>query len=111
MFFCCTDFARIAYAFRPRFNAACPRSPAADILTARLLARLLRRCPRRDDRAARRQSARHPTHGMGCGFYPGSHPGEHQSDTAATFEEARADFETAWKVFLETDPGPIFSVA
>ena len=35
-----------------------------------------------------------------CGFYPGSHPGEHQSDTAATFDEARSDFETAWKVFL-----------
>src|SRR4030088_3456395 len=31
-----------------------------------------------------------------CGFYPGSLPGEHQSDTAATFEEARADFECAW---------------
>jgi hypothetical protein len=35
-----------------------------------------------------------------CGFYPGSHPGEHQSDTAATFEDARADFESAWRVFL-----------
>ena len=35
-----------------------------------------------------------------CGFYPGSHPGEHQSDTTATFEEARADFEHAWQVFL-----------
>ena len=35
-----------------------------------------------------------------CGFYPGSHPREHQSDTAATFEEARADFESAWQVFL-----------
>ena len=35
-----------------------------------------------------------------CGFYPGSHPGEHQSDTAATFDEARADFEGAWQVFL-----------
>src|SRR5882757_9186587 len=35
-----------------------------------------------------------------CGFYPGSHPGEHQSGTAATFDEARADFEDAWKVFL-----------
>src|SRR5467141_2779747 len=33
-------------------------------------------------------------------FYPGSHPGEHQSDTTATFEEARADFEHAWQVFL-----------
>src|ERR1700675_3702815 len=29
-----------------------------------------------------------------------SHPGEHQSGTAATFEEARADFESAWQVFL-----------
>jgi hypothetical protein len=35
-----------------------------------------------------------------CGFYPGSHPREHQSDTAATFEQARADFERAWLVFL-----------
>src|SRR6266478_5201987 len=35
-----------------------------------------------------------------CGFYPGSHPGEHQGDTAATFEQARADFECAWRVFL-----------
>src|SRR6266576_4589279 len=38
--------------------------------------------------------------GMALRLLPGSHPGEHQSDTAATFEEARADFETAWKVFL-----------
>jgi len=29
-----------------------------------------------------------------------SDPGEHQSDTAATFEDARADFECAWQVFL-----------
>ena len=35
-----------------------------------------------------------------CGFYPGSHPREHQSDTAATFEQARADFERAWAAFL-----------
>ena len=35
-----------------------------------------------------------------CGFYPGSYPGEHQSDTTATFEEARADFEHALQVFL-----------
>jgi hypothetical protein len=35
-----------------------------------------------------------------CGFYPGSHPGEHQSGTAASFAEARADFERAWRVFL-----------
>jgi hypothetical protein len=35
-----------------------------------------------------------------CGFYPGSQPGEHQSGTAATFDEARADFEHASQVFL-----------
>src|SRR5271169_4580925 len=29
-----------------------------------------------------------------CGFYPGS------SGTAETFDEARADFEAAWRVFL-----------
>jgi hypothetical protein len=35
-----------------------------------------------------------------CGFYPGSHPGEQQIGTAETFDEARADFEQAWLVFL-----------
>jgi hypothetical protein len=35
-----------------------------------------------------------------CGFYPGSNPGEHQSGAAASFDEARADFESAWKIFL-----------
>src|SRR3979490_3256392 len=35
-----------------------------------------------------------------CGFYPGSHPGEHQNGTAAMFDQARSDFEAAWKVFL-----------
>jgi hypothetical protein len=35
-----------------------------------------------------------------CGFYPGSEPGECASSTAATFDEARADFEAAWRVFL-----------
>jgi hypothetical protein len=41
------------------------------------------------------------TRGNGhCGFYPGSHPGEHQDGTAASFDEARSDFEAAWKIFL-----------
>lgn len=35
-----------------------------------------------------------------CGFYPGSDPGEHTTGTAATFDQARADFEAAWRVFL-----------
>jgi hypothetical protein len=33
------------------------------------------------------------------GFYPGSKPGEQCWGTAATFEEARAQFERAWMVF------------
>jgi hypothetical protein len=41
-----------------------------------------------------------------CGFYPGCHPGEHQNGTAASFEEAGADFEEAWQVFFgETNRG------
>jgi hypothetical protein len=35
-----------------------------------------------------------------CGFYPGSESRECTSSTAATFDEARADFEAAWRVFL-----------
>src|SRR5260370_37490646 len=31
---------------------------------------------------------------------PGPHPGEHQSGTAATFDQARSDFEAAWEAFL-----------
>jgi hypothetical protein len=33
-------------------------------------------------------------------FYPGSHPRECTSGTAATFDQARAAFEAAWRVFL-----------
>ncbi|WP_156438127.1 hypothetical protein [Bradyrhizobium valentinum] len=35
-----------------------------------------------------------------CGFYPGSNPGERRSGTAATFEEARLQFERAWMAFV-----------
>src|SRR3984893_13561835 len=38
--------------------------------------------------------------GWSCGFYPGSHPGECTNGTAATFDQARADFESAWLGFL-----------
>jgi hypothetical protein len=45
--------------------------------------------------------------GWACGFYPGSHPEECTNGEAATFDQARADFEAAWRVFLskrtETD--------
>jgi hypothetical protein len=38
--------------------------------------------------------------GWSCGFYPGSEPGECTSGAAATFDQARGDFEEAWRVFL-----------
>jgi hypothetical protein len=38
--------------------------------------------------------------GWSCGFFPGSHPGEHEDGTAATFEQARVDFDDAWQRFL-----------
>ena len=38
--------------------------------------------------------------GWSCGFYPGSHPGERTNGTAATLEQAKVDFEAAWRVFL-----------
>jgi hypothetical protein len=40
-----------------------------------------------------------PAWGWRCGFYPGSNPGECTSGTAATFDQARANFEAAWRVF------------
>jgi hypothetical protein len=46
--------------------------------------------------------------GWSCGFYPGSHPREHQSGTAATFDQARADFEAAWLVSYRNGLRPIF---
>jgi hypothetical protein len=35
-----------------------------------------------------------------CGFFSGSHPRECTHGTSATFDQARADFERAWAVFL-----------
>src|ERR1700738_3739343 len=35
-----------------------------------------------------------------CGFYRGAHPGEHTHATAASFDQERAAFEAAWRVFL-----------
>ena len=35
-----------------------------------------------------------------CGFYPGSRPGDCTCGTAADFQQARAAFESAWRVFL-----------
>jgi hypothetical protein len=38
--------------------------------------------------------------GWSCGVYPGSHPRECTNGAAATFDQARADFGEAWRVFL-----------
>lgn len=38
--------------------------------------------------------------GWSCGFYSGSHPGENTNGSAPTFDQARADCEEAWAVFL-----------
>ena len=35
-----------------------------------------------------------------CGFYPGCHPRERTDGAAATFAQARAEFEAAWAIFL-----------
>ena len=35
-----------------------------------------------------------------CGFYPGSHPREHQTGTSESFDQALADFEQEWTLFL-----------
>jgi hypothetical protein len=65
-----------------------------------MLARLLRWRARRHDR--KHTGNPHDTEPWEwrCGFYPGSRPGECSSGTADTFDEARADFEAAWRVFL-----------
>ena len=34
-----------------------------------------------------------------CGFYPGSVPGEYRYGTSPSFEQARSDFEVAWRIF------------
>jgi hypothetical protein len=34
------------------------------------------------------------------GFYPGSLPGQIQSGTSETFEDARVEFASAWKIFF-----------
>jgi len=59
------------------------------------VAHLLRRRACRRHRDARRQPWE-----WRCGFYPGSNPGECTYGSAATFDEARDDFEAAWQVFL-----------
>src|SRR5882757_5687500 len=60
----------------------------------------LRRRPRRHDRDPHRQPARRRSVGMVVRLLSRLASGEHQSGTAATFDQARADFEAAWRVFL-----------
>lgn len=44
-----------------------------------------------------------------CGFYPGLHPSQHRYGTGATFEEARAGFDTDWKALLPEIPDAAFA--
>jgi hypothetical protein len=46
--------------------------------------------------------------GWSCGFYPGLHPGQHRYGSAATFDQARADFEAAWAALLSEVPAGAF---
>jgi hypothetical protein len=39
--------------------------------------------------------------GWQCGLYPPSHHGRHTEGTAETFEQARAEFEAAWKEYSQ----------
>jgi hypothetical protein len=48
--------------------------------------------------------------GWSCGFYPGSHPRECEDGTAATFGQARIDFEKAWQEFLSNRTEADFQV-
>lgn len=43
-----------------------------------------------------------PQWGWSCGFYPGTEPCDQQSGIAETFDEARADFERAWRKLSAT---------
>jgi hypothetical protein len=49
--------------------------------------------------------------GWNRGFYPGSHPRECTDGTAETFDQARADFEAAWRVSVEPNRSRFSGVA
>jgi hypothetical protein len=36
-----------------------------------------------------------------CGFYPGSHPGECTEGTSESFDQAKADFASAWLILAK----------
>lgn len=40
--------------------------------------------------------------GWSCGFHPGTEPGDFRQGSAATFEEARSEFERAWRQLAAT---------
>jgi hypothetical protein len=65
-----------------------------------MLARLLWRLAGRHDRDPHRHAPGEDPWSWACGFYPGCHPRECSGGTTETFEQARADFEDAWRVFL-----------
>jgi hypothetical protein len=38
--------------------------------------------------------------GWSCGFHPDSEPGKHLYGAATTFDQARTDFEAAWRLLV-----------
>jgi hypothetical protein len=61
--------------------------------------RLFPRCACRHNRAPYRLPSRRRPMELAGGFYPRSDPGDHLDGTAACFDQARADFEKAWRAF------------
>ncbi len=93
---------RFAWRVRSRFDGACPSSPAAVVPEAREECWHVYYDDAHVGSIAIRSGNPHDEDPWEwhCGFYPGSEPGEQQNGTAATFDEARTDFERAWRVFL-----------
>ena len=75
-----------------------PHPPPRPQSPRRMLAHLLWRRPRRHDRQT--GPFDEDPWGWACGFYPGCHPRERTDGVAATFTQARAEFEEAWATFL-----------
>ena len=81
------------------FTIPCPHPPPGHWNARRMLAYLLRR--RRIGTIAERNGAPSDVDHWGwiCGFYPGCDPSEFLTGSAPDFEQARADFEAAWRIF------------
>ena len=79
---------------------ACQNSPAGDIASARTVGMsITATCMSARSRAGLVSPNNGRPWDWICGFYPGSEPGGFRDGTAATFDQARADFAVAWQRF------------